>query len=342
MDIDFLLGETALEDAAKTGEVGGLKNLPADFDTCSRRNACHMFRFSRCTFGITTMTTRRGNTDSWTDTGPEIVREDLCRCRRPCQDHSALRADDHRSRGPGARPHLRLGHDGVCRRAVGAALDHHRYLAGRPRARPRPDHGRALSLLHPGRQPRRAAGRGEAVGPGTADRPDPRRPAPGFRVWAGPPHHPQGHRQQRRDRCHLGAAAAGGRGSARRAEPGARRARVPVPGGPRRPGRAGGGLHLSDWNGPTPERRPGAGRRPPRMGGPARAARRLAPRRPHCGLLVLESPDRAAAGDRCFAIARQADFEYLYDQPVEDETRGPGRRSLHRREPGPPPNPGGG
>ena len=51
------------------------------------------------------------------------------------------------------------GTTAYCRRAMGAALDHHRHLARGAGARPRADHGRALSLLPPRRQRRKAARR---------------------------------------------------------------------------------------------------------------------------------------------------------------------------------------
>src|ERR1700757_3574418 len=57
---------------------------------------------------------------------------------------SALHPDDDRPRRSGARSDLRLRHDRSCRRAMGPALDHGRYLAGRIGARAGADHGRAL------------------------------------------------------------------------------------------------------------------------------------------------------------------------------------------------------
>ena len=80
-------------------------------------------------------------------------------CRRYVQDRRALHPHDHRPRRPRARSDLRLRHDGLCRRAMGPALDHHRHLARRTRARPRPHHGRALSLLPAGRLSRKASAR---------------------------------------------------------------------------------------------------------------------------------------------------------------------------------------
>ncbi len=49
----------------------------------------------------------------------------------------ALHPHDHRSRRPRARPDLRLRHHRLCRRAMGPALDHHRYHPRRAGAGPR-------------------------------------------------------------------------------------------------------------------------------------------------------------------------------------------------------------
>jgi hypothetical protein len=67
--------------------------------------------------------------------------------------HRTLHPDDHRPRRSGARSHLRLWHHGLCRRTMGAALDHHRHQPRRHGPRPLPPDGRALSLLPAGRQP---------------------------------------------------------------------------------------------------------------------------------------------------------------------------------------------
>ena len=52
-----------------------------------------------------------------------------------------------------SRPHLRLRHYGLCRRAVGASLDHHRHLPRGASSGSRSYHGRPLSLLSAGGQP---------------------------------------------------------------------------------------------------------------------------------------------------------------------------------------------
>ena len=77
--------------------------------------------------------------------------------RRPNQQqgHRALPSHDHRPRRPGPRSDLRLGDDGVCRRAVGTALDHHRHEPRRAGARAHAADGREVSVL----PARRLAGR---------------------------------------------------------------------------------------------------------------------------------------------------------------------------------------
>ena len=55
----------------------------------------------------------------------------LCRSNRHGSDR-ALRPHDHRPRRPGPRPDLRQRHDGLCRRAVGPAMDHHATPAASP------------------------------------------------------------------------------------------------------------------------------------------------------------------------------------------------------------------
>ena len=49
---------------------------------------------------------------------------------------------------------MRLRHYGLRGRAVGAAVDHYRHLPRRAGPGAGPHHGRPLSLLQPGRQPR--------------------------------------------------------------------------------------------------------------------------------------------------------------------------------------------
>ena len=63
-------------------------------------------------------------------------------------------------------------------------------------------HGRPLSLLHPRRQPRWSAQGGRAVAARSVGDAHLRQRPAGFRLRAGAPHHPSGHRQQRRDRRH--------------------------------------------------------------------------------------------------------------------------------------------
>ena len=60
---------------------------------------------------------------------------------------------------PRARPDVRLGHDRVRRRAVGAALDHDRHVPGRARARPAAADGGEVPVL-----PARRLGRGSREG----------------------------------------------------------------------------------------------------------------------------------------------------------------------------------
>lgn len=72
--------------------------------------------------------------------------QDLCSSNKH-NSHRALPADDHRPRRPRAGSHLRQRHDGVCRRAVGPALDHHGHVARRPGAGAHAAHGRPLPVL---------------------------------------------------------------------------------------------------------------------------------------------------------------------------------------------------
>ena len=62
----------------------------------------------------------------------------------------ALPAHDHRPRRPRARPDLRERHDGLRRRAMGPAVDHHRHEPRGAGAGPHAPHGRALPVLPAG------------------------------------------------------------------------------------------------------------------------------------------------------------------------------------------------
>ena len=82
------------------------------------------------------------------------------------ESRRALPPHDHRPRRPGARPDLRQRHDGLCRRAVGPALDHQRHQPRRPGAGAHAPDGGQVSLLPAGR-----LARGHQEGSGT-DRQD--------------------------------------------------------------------------------------------------------------------------------------------------------------------------
>ena len=101
-------------------------------------------------------------------------------------------------------PDLRLRHHGLCRRAVGPALDHHRHLPRRPGVGAGARHGRALSLVPARRQPRGAAEGGRDHAARALRDAYRRRHPPGLRLRARAPHHPEIHRQQCRDRRDLG------------------------------------------------------------------------------------------------------------------------------------------
>ena len=98
---------------------------------------------------------------------------------------------------PRPRPDLRLGHDGLRRRAVGPALDHDRHVPGRARARAPAAHGRAVPVL-PARRLRRRAARRRAscsatpLPPAEVDR----RHSPRLRLRAGAAHHAEVDREQ--------------------------------------------------------------------------------------------------------------------------------------------------
>jgi hypothetical protein len=114
-----------------------------------------------------------------------------------------LHPDGHRPRRPRARPHLRLRHHRLCRRAMGPPLDHHRHLARGP--------GLARARIMGARYPyylladSPKASCKEAEVTRTCPPPSPpRQHPPGLRLRAGAAHHAQIHRQQRRDRRDLG------------------------------------------------------------------------------------------------------------------------------------------
>ena len=143
--------------------------------------------------------------------------QDLC-CSNVADRDSALHPHGHRSGRSRSRPHMRLRHHRLRRRAVGPPLDHHRHFPRGTGSRPRPHHGRPLSLLPARGQPGGTA-QGSGDHPHRAEqRPHLRASPPGLRLRAGAPHHPQVHRQQRRDRRHLEEAPGDAGASARRAE----------------------------------------------------------------------------------------------------------------------------
>ena len=95
--------------------------------------------------------------NSWTGYGgPRVLRSGRFMWFRPtrARSNAASLAKDRFS-DPVLRPNLRLGDDGVCRRAVGAALDHHRHEPRRAGARAHAADGREVSVL----PARRLAGR---------------------------------------------------------------------------------------------------------------------------------------------------------------------------------------
>ena len=178
---------------------------------------------------------------------------------------------------------------------MGPPLDHHRHLARRARSRPRPHHGRTLSLL----PARRLAGR-----PAQRSRDHPQRPIepahtrrhpPGLRLRARAAHHAQVHRQQRRDRRDLGAVAGQAGTIARAVEQGTARS----------PGRSGRSRAR-----PTPSGRT--------------QAKQL-----HADWWQARI---ARQKEIDASIAAKAEFEYLYDKPYDDK-KGPRRRAVHGRKP---------
>jgi hypothetical protein len=117
----------------------------------------------------------------------------------------ALPPHGHRPRRPRARPHLRFRHHCLRRRAVGPPLDHHRHLARGPGlARARIMGARyPYYLLADSRegQVKEAEVTGSAPSPASHGA---RQHPPRLRLRARAAHHAQVHRQQRRDRRHLG------------------------------------------------------------------------------------------------------------------------------------------
>ena len=144
----------------------------------------------------------------WTDTGSGIsatTRSTSFRRNRRSFERCILMATD-----PGdlvLDPTCGSGTTAYCRRAMGPPLDHDRHLARGAGAGPCPHHGRALSVLPAGRFPRRPA-QGSRGHPHRAEfAARAREHPPRLRLRARAAHHAQVHRQQRGDRCHLGAVA---------------------------------------------------------------------------------------------------------------------------------------
>ncbi len=101
-------------------------------------------------------------------------------------------------------PHLRQRHYGVCGRTVGPALDHDRYLTRRYGLSACAHHGCTLSLLPVvGQRGRTGEGSGDHSHRRTRNS-DLRQRPPRVRLRASSAHHLARHRQQRRDRRHLG------------------------------------------------------------------------------------------------------------------------------------------
>ena len=128
-----------------------------------------------------------------------------------------------------------------------------------------------------------------------------RRHPPGLRLWARAPHHPARHRQQRRDRRHLGRFPATVGAVARRAE---RRARHGLGG----------------------------------VGDPPRGRRGLAARREKTARKLVAAAHRPPAGDRRLH-RRQGRLRIPLRQALRGPQQSARRRPLHRREHLPPPRP---
>ncbi len=138
---------------------------------------------------------------SFTDPKIYVVQTRTHGCR-------ALHSDDHRPRRSRARSDLRLRHDRLCRRAMGAALDHDRHLAGRAwRWRARGSWGRAIRITCSPTAREGSARKARSAAPPPKESADPRRHPPRLCLRAGAAHHAEIDRQQRRDRRDLGAVA---------------------------------------------------------------------------------------------------------------------------------------
>ena len=196
-------------------------------------------------------------------------------------------------------PHLRLRHHGLCRRAVGQTLDHHRHLPSRPRARPRPHHGRPLPLVSACRQPRGAT-QGSGARPVRAvESIDRQRHPARLRLRTRAAHHPEVHRQQRRNRRSPRAASAQSRSRPGRPQSRPRGSRHALHHRNRRAqGRRGGLQGIGGRNGHPAIRRTSPGECPARMGSAERGPERLARGRLEAARCLLGGPHRPAEGDR--------------------------------------------
>ena len=188
------------------------------------------------------------------------------------------------------------------RRAMGPPLDHDRHLARGAGAGPCPHHGRALSVLPAGRFPRRPA-QGSRSHPHRAEfAARAREHPPRLRLRARAAHHAQVHRQQRRDRCHLGQVAGEAGAAAREAE---RRAQEDMAG----------------------------------VGDSARGRCQVAGRGEEAARRVVAGPHRPAEGDRR-VHRRQGRVRIPLRQALRRQEEGPRGRAVHRREPQPAPRAG--
>ena len=132
-----------------------------------------------------------------------------------------MHTDDHRPRRLGARPYVRQRHHRVCRRAVGAALDHHRHESRGAHPREASIDDRKVWLLPtPGTE---RGGRGEQPGRdldrGSRRRGETQRRAADVRLPDGAAHHAQEHRAQHVARSDLRPARIDPHRRARHAEP---------------------------------------------------------------------------------------------------------------------------
>ena len=216
--------------------------------------------------------------------------------------HRALHPHGHRPRRPRARPDLRFRHHRLRRRAMGPPLDHHRHLARGAGAGPCPHHGRALSVLPAGRFPRRPAQGSRSHRHRAILAAGARQHPPRLRLRARAAHHAQIHRQQRRDRCHLGQVAGEAGAAAREAERGAQ----------------------EDLAG---------------MGDSARSRCQVAGRGEEAARRLVAGPHRPAEGDRRLH-RRQGRVRIPLRQALRGQEEGPRGRAVHRREPLAPPHAG--